>query len=298
MPSDKHLTFSSVRNFWFWISMAAVVVSITVTAIFGLNLGIDFTGGSSIQVKYAEERPSNDQIVEDLTELDLGEIVVQPADELGAVIKTRHISDQERQDVLAALGNPEEQSFSSIGPTIGAELQEKALLAIAIVLLAIIGYISWAFRGVSTGPVKSWVYGIGAILALVHDIVITVGIFAILGLVFDVQVDTLFVTALLTILGFSVHDTIVVYDRIRETLKRNKKDKFEKIVSDSVRGTIVRSLNTSITTALVLLTLLLFGGDSTFYFVLALIIGIISGTYSSIFVASPLLVLIARRQSK
>ena len=183
-----------------------------------------------------------------------------------------------------------ELRFDSIGPTIGKELQRKTLYAIVIVIFAIAAYIAYAFRKVSK-PVESWKYGVAAILALTHDVLVVVGVFAVLGHFYNVQIDSLFVTALLTLLGFSIHDTIVTFDRIRENLHRHQDKTFEDIINLSINETIVRSLNTSITILLVLIATLLFGGKTIHYFILALLIGIFIGTYSSIFVASPLLMI-------
>lgn len=184
----------------------------------------------------------------------------------------------------------EELRFDSIGPTIGKELQNKAILAIIIVSLAIIIYIAYAFRKVSY-PVESWKYGVSAVLALIHDILIVTGLFSVLGHYFNYQVDSLFVTALLTILGFSVHDTIVTFDRTRENLRHQQDKTFENIVNLSVNQTIIRSINTSLTTFFVLFSVYLFGGVTIKHFILALMFGIIIGTYSSIFIASPLLLM-------
>ncbi|HLD27489.1 MAG TPA: protein translocase subunit SecF, partial [Patescibacteria group bacterium] len=183
-----------------------------------------------------------------------------------------------------------ELRFDSIGPTIGNELKRKSFYAIIVVLLAIILYIAYAFRKVSK-PVESYKYGAAAIIALIHDLLIIIGVFAVLGHFLNVQIDSYFVTALLTILGFSVHDTIVTFDRTRENLKRHQDKTFEEVVNLSVNETIIRSLNTSLTTVFVLLAIFLFGGETIRYFVLALALGLIVGTYSSIFLASPLLMI-------
>ena len=285
------------RKIWFGVSGVLVVASIVVIFVWGFNSGIDFTGGTLMQIKFEDQQP-NVQIVKDsLADLDLGEIVTQPAGETEMVLKLQTIDNDQRQDVLDSLradleqeyGTVTEQTFESIGPTIGQELRQKALTAIIVALIAIVLYVSWAFRKVSSGPVSSWVYGLGAIVALFHDILIVTGIFVVIGHFWDVEINILFVTALLTILGFSVHDTIVVYDRIRETLKTSARKTFMEVINESINSTIVRSLNTSITTLFVLLALYFIGGQSISWFVLALMIGIVLGTYSSIFVAAPLL---------
>ena len=189
-----------------------------------------------------------------------------------------------------------ENRFESIGPVIGGELKEKSVKAIIIVLISIVIYIGWTFRKVSR-PVSSWKYGLVALIALFHDIIITIGVFSILGHFYGVEVGMPFVVALLTILGYSVNDTIVVFDRTRENLLHSGWDDFEEVVNRSVNETLMRSLNTSLTTLVVLLAIYLFGGATIQYFVLALIIGIIAGTYSSIFIASPLLVSLAKRKN-
>lgn len=183
-----------------------------------------------------------------------------------------------------------ETQFETIGPAIGEETTANAIKAVIFASILIILYITWSFRSVPK-PASSLRFGVCAIIALIHDILVVVGIFAILGRFFSVEVDSLFVTALLTVIGFSVHDTIVVFDRIRENLKRMAGVPFSQIVNESILQTLDRSLNTSLTVILVLFALLLFGGETIRWFVVALLIGIISGTYSSIFNASPLLVL-------
>lgn len=187
----------------------------------------------------------------------------------------------------------EELKFESVGPIIGNELKQKSIFAVVIVLLAIIAYIAYAFRQVSY-PVASWKYGLCAIIALTHNLLIIVGLFSVLGHFWGIQIDAYFITAILTLLGFSIHDTIVTFDRTRENLRRRQDQTFPNLVNISINETLVRSINTSLT-LFVLLAILLFGGDSVRYFVLALFIGIIVGTYSSIFIASPLLVEIYNR---
>jgi preprotein translocase subunit SecF len=282
------------RNIFFIISALIIIPGIIGIAMGGLKLGIDFTGGSLIQVAFNDQRPQVQQIQDNLTPVNLGSLVIQPLGDNEISIKLKTIDNDTYQKVLSSLrtsfGNVEEKSFESIGPTFGQELKSKAITATVLVLIFILIYISFAFRKSSHGSVKSWVFGTGAVVALAHDLIVVVGFFAILGKFWNVEIDTLFITALLTVLGFSVHDTIVVYDRIRERLRVNYNKPFEETVNESVNQTIVRSLNTSLTTLLVLLALYLFGGESIKYFILALLVGITAGTYSSIFVASPLLV--------
>jgi len=232
----------------------------------------------------------------------IGGYKLQPTGENGYVLRTRDLEDSERVNLLTLLsfeGSREvvQKRFSMVGPIIGEELKQKAYIAIVIVVLAIILFITFSFRRVSF-PVSSWKYGLIAIVALVHDILIPTGAFIILGKFSGAEIDILFVTALLAILGFSVNDTIVVFDRVRENLNLNqekgRKESFRDTVGRSLNQTYARSINTSLTTLLVLLTLLFLGGDSTRYFALTLVIGVIAGTYSSIFLASPLLVVLNR----
>jgi preprotein translocase subunit SecF len=217
----------------------------------------------------------------------------------GVLIETPVITtaqhDKLESDLTAQVGKFTESSYTSVGPTIGNELRQNAFWELLLVTLGIVLYIAYAFRKV-TRPVTSWRFGWAAIIALVHDLFVVIGIFSILGHFFHVEVDSLFVTAVLTVLGFSVHDTIVVFDRIRENLRTEAGRSLEDVVNHSINQTVVRSLNTSLTVLFVLLSLLLFGGDTIRYFVLALFIGIIAGTYSSIFIASPILVLWQRWQ--
>ncbi len=280
------------RKTFFIISAVFVGASVLALALWGLKLGIDFTGGSLLQVEFKKDRMANDAIKERLSQLELGEIIIQPAGEKGAILRFKDIDEETHQKILADLGGlfeVEEKRFESIGPVIGRELKKRVFWAIALVIIMIVIYITWAFRKVSQ-PMASWRYGIVTILALTHDVVIPTGFFAVAGHFFGVEVGLLFVTALLTILGFSVHDTIVVFDRIRENLRKGGFGDFENTVETSINQTLVRSISTSLVVILTLLAIYIFGGESTKFFALTLILGIFFGTYSSIFVASPLLV--------
>ncbi|MDD5039819.1 MAG: protein translocase subunit SecF [Patescibacteria group bacterium] len=283
------------RNLWFIISLCMIVPGIVAICMGGLRLGIDFTGGTLITVAFNGTRPSSQSIEATITSLDLGSSRAQPLGENEMSVRLKTIDNATYQNVISAFkeayGSIEEKSFDTIGPTVGKELRNKAFLANGLVLLFIILYISFAFRKISTSRLKSWVFGVGAIIALIHDLLIVVGAFAIMGRFWGVEIDSLFITALLTVLGFSVHDTIVVYDRIREQLRSVGRQTFEEVVNRSINQTMIRSLNTSLTTIIVLLALFLFGGSTIQFFVLALIIGITVGTFSSIFIASPLLVI-------
>lgn len=291
------MTIIGARKISYAVSGALVLLSFAAIAVWGLRLGIDFTGGSIFEVEWSvSPRPSSDRVGEVLKLVSIEHSVLQPTGERGLILRLPNIDEVKHQELktkLALLGEFQEKRFNAIGPTIGAELRKKSLWAIAIVLIFIVFYIAWAFRQVSK-PVQSWKYGIAAIIALLHDVSIPTGIFAVLGHFYNIEIDALFVTALLTILGFSVHDTIVVFDRIRENLKKmggaNKRADFEAIVEQSIRDTMTRSINTSMTVMIVMLALYFFGGVSTKYFSLAILIGVFFGTYSSIFIASALLV--------
>jgi len=293
------------KKIWFAFSGTLAAISILALMFWGLRLGIDFTGGSLLEISYQNERPTIQQVEDSLVELNLQSIKVQPSGDKEYLIRFEEIEESTHQAIVGKLSEIKidgleentltENRFESVGPIIGSELKSKAIKSIIIVLLFIVFYIAYAFRKISK-PVASWKYGISAIIALVHDILIITGVFSVLGHFMRVEIDSLFVTALLTILGFSIHDTIVTFDRTRENLFKNHDKSFEEIVNISVNQTIVRSLNTSITTLFVLLAIYIFGGESIRNFVLALILGVIIGTYSSIFIASPLLILWNRKK--
>ena len=290
------MTIIGSRKISYAISGTLVVLSFLSLAVWGLKPGIDFTGGSLLEVAFESERPENEKISTALLKAGIDHVVVQPTGEKGVIMRFKPVDEKSHQDAIGALkklGALEERRFDSIGPTIGQELRRNSIWAIAIVLIMIVIYIAWAFRSTQTvgsRHISSWKYGITAIIALIHDVAIPTGVFAVLGHFYGVEVDTLFVTALLTILGFSVHDTIVVFDRIRENLKRLPNKNFEEVVEQSVRDTVTRSINTSLTVLIVIIALFVWGGVTTQFFSLAILIGVFFGVYSSIFVASALLV--------
>lgn len=280
------------RKYWYALSLILFAVSIFFLIYWGLKPGIEFTGGSLLELQYTDNRPNETDVKTKLADLNLGDIQVQNTGEKGVILKCKFISNEERvsiTDKLKELGSAEELSFESIGPTMGKELLRKTIWALLIVIIAIIAYVAYSFRKVSLGPVKSWVYGVCAIIALVHDITIVIGFYVILSHFLKIEINSLFISALLTILGYSVNDTIVVYDRIRENLKRSSADTFEQVINESLNQTITRSLNTGLCALFVLIIMFLFGGESIKYFALTLFVGIVAGTYSSMFVASPLL---------
>ncbi len=276
------------RIIWFLLSALLVAASFFVVFQYGLKFSIDFTGGSLTEVRYVEGRPIQEAIESEIRALNLGGFSIRPSGENSYVVRTREMSQAERAALRESLGGIIERE-TSIGPTAGAELKGKAMKAIVVVVVMIVLFITFAFRKVSM-PVSSWKYGLATIVALAHDVIIPTGIFVFLGY----ELDLLFVTGLLAILGYSVHDTIVVFDRVRENLRINKEnnveEEFENTVGESLTQTITRSINTSVTIFITLLALYLFGSHVTQTFSLLLIIGLIAGTYSSIFIASPLLV--------
>lgn len=286
-------------KFWFAVSGIILLAGIVSLAAFGLKLGIDFKGGTVSQLEFISTYDNSK--LQEVLKQDVGNAQVQQTGSNGVIIKTRPLEKQEHDkftsDIKSKVGPFTEKSFTSIGPVIGRELKTNAIYQLVLVSLGIVFYIAYAFRKVAR-PVTSWKFGWAAIIALLHDLFVVTGIFSILGRFFGIEVDSLFVTALLTVLGFSVHDTIVVFDRIRENLRTSAGQSIAEIVERSINQTVVRSLNTSLTVLFVLLALLLFGGETIRYFVLALFIGIIAGTYSSIFIASPILVLWQRWQAK
>ena len=207
------------------------------------------------------------------------------------LLRFKHLDASGSAAFKAAIGKDVvEKRFESVGPVVGAELARRAVMAVGLASLAIIAYIAWSFRFVPK-PYSSWKFGTSAVVALLHDVFVVLGLFALFGHLYHVEIDALFVTALLTVIGFSVHDTIVVFDRVRENLPKMPRKTFSQVVDFSLTETLVRSLNTSLTVILTLTSLLVFGGESTRWFVVALLVGIVSGTYSSIFNAAPLLVL-------
>jgi len=295
MPSNGMNIAKNLKYFFILpgvLSLAAVIA----LGVWGLRPGIDLSGGSLVQVTYTSARPPVEQVQAIMRPLNLGEVRAQPANETGYIVRTRALTDDEHTQVVAVLGglgSMKEDQFTTVGPTIGSELLQKAWIAIVLVVLCTIVFIAFAFRGVSK-PVASWKYGIVAIVTLLHDILVPAGLFAALGHFVGAEIDALFIVALLTILGISINDTIVVFDRIRENLRINeekgKREEFDEVVGRSITQTIVRSINTSMTVVIVLAALYFFGPEATKYFSLTLIVGMIAGTYSSIFLASPLLV--------
>lgn len=283
-------------KYWFFaVSLIAILPGIYSLARYGLNLSIDFTGGSLIELRSPEIK--NDADVNKVKAAFKAKKVlvasVQKTGSGGYLFRTQAIETKTKTEALAEVKKTypkvSELRFETVGPIIGAELTIKALQAIVVASVAIVLYIAYAFREIPK-PYASWKFGVAAVIALLHDAFLVIGAFSLLGHFAGVQIDALFVTAILTVIGFSVHDTIVVFDRIRENLRKaTGKVSFEEIVNESILQTLGRSLTTSLTVLFTLLALILFGGESIRWFVVALFIGVFSGTYSSIFNAAPIL---------
>ena len=287
------------RRYWYFgISMLVMIPGILAVAMWGIPLAIDFTGGSKLEIKIEGDiNLSTSSISTILDDNGFSDNFVQIADNDIVIIRTKTMDDLSKGVVIEAFEDEfgldvELLSFESVGPVIGREVAGRAVQAVGIAALGILSYVTYAFRGVK----NSFRYGVCAIAALLHDATIVIGLTAILGQYFDWEVDALFLTALLTVIGFSVHDSIVVFDRIRENLSRYRRAEYESVVNLSVVQTLDRSINTQLTALFTLFALALFGGDSIFHFVVTMMIGLFSGTYSSLFNAAPILVVWEKRE--
>lgn len=290
-----NLQIIAKTKLWFTFSGIMIIASLYGIFAYGLNLGIDFTGGTLMEIKFQQPIEMNalQTAYNSTLEIDGGTMVI-PSDNNTFIVRTKDIDDATHTKLISTLqkdfGTFEELRFTTIGPTVGDTMREKATLALSIAVIAIIIFIAFAFRKVPR-KISPWKFGYTAIIALIHDILITLGVFAFLGHFYGVEIDMLFITALLTIMGFSVHDTIVVFDRIRENLKlQDRNSTFDNTANLALNQTMARSINTSFSTLITLLALLFFASDSIYWFVFALVFGILIGTYSSVFIASPLLV--------
>ena len=300
------------RRIFYTVSIALILTSITALFVWGLSFGIDFKGGSSLEFQYTVSRPSVDVVKAEIDNLNFeptikGIYTLLPTGDKGYTLNLRTLTEPERSALVSAIASNSANSveikkFNSVGPTLGREAAIKSLISIILVIFCIVLFLTFAFRKVSE-PVSSWKYGIISIVALSHDVIIPTGVFAILNHFYHgFEVDALFVTAILVILGFSIHDTIVVFDRVRENLRNNHGIKnpktFEEIVGASISQTFIRSINTSLTTLLAILVVFLVGPVATKNFALTLLVGIFFGTYSSIFIGSNLLVTVEKWQQK
>ncbi|OGM98890.1 MAG: protein-export membrane protein SecF [Candidatus Yanofskybacteria bacterium RIFCSPLOWO2_01_FULL_41_34] len=293
-----------IYTIMFWVSILLAKSSIVVVLIFGLRLGVDFKGGSVLELEFTKGRPEIEAVQKSL--FDFKDLSLTPFGANGLIIRTGELSEQNHQIILGKFKTSfpssglEERKFDSVGPLIGNELKNKSIIAIILVLFGVIVYIAIVFRRLS-GVLPFWAMGLSAIVALVHDVVIPMGVFALLGHFYGIEISAVFVAAALTVLGYSVSDTVVVFDRVRENVGRDISKfrhvdmSFGAVVHRSIMQTLTRSLNTTFTTLLSLIAIYLFGGESIKYFALAMIMGIFLGAYSSIFVASPLLVWWNRR---
>lgn len=285
------IPFLKFTKFYYVLSGLMAVLAVAAILFFGLNLGIDFTGGSILEISFAV-RPENSVIQEKLNDLNLGDMVIQPTGEKEVIIRTKGIDESVHQEIFSRLNTiseAKELRFETIGPTVGKELTQKTLKLVSLSLVTLLVYIIIAFRKVSY-PISSFKYGLISIVALAFDVLITVGIFAVLGKYNNVQFNIPIITALLTILGYTINDKVIVFDRVRENLLKRYTDDFKELVNHSLNQTLSRSLTTGSCSLFVLISIFFFGGETLKYFALALFLGIIIGTYSSLFLASPLLV--------
>ncbi|MDO8570457.1 MAG: protein translocase subunit SecF [Candidatus Daviesbacteria bacterium] len=280
------------KKWWFFIISGLIILPGMISlALYGLNLGVDFTGGALLEYQF--EKPINkEEIKGQILKNNIEVPSIVDSGKNTYIIRTKPINEKQiaqiRGDLGKSFGKVVEVRLENVGPIIGGETTKNAVIALILASIMIVFYLAIAFRKVPK-PTSSWRFGITAVVALLHDALLLLGVFSILGHFWGVEVDVLFITALLTVIGFSVHDTIVVFDRIRENLPKFLSSKFDYVANVSVTQTLARSLNTSLTVVFVLLALLLFGGETMKWFVVALLIGIISGTYSSIFNATALL---------
>ncbi|MDK2856465.1 MAG: preprotein translocase subunit SecF [Bacillota bacterium] len=275
------MRFDLISRSKLWLALSGTVIVIGLVALLvrgGLNLGIDFRGGTLLQLRFAKA-VSTEEVRNVLKNYGLEKSGIQNSGSNTVLIRTRDLADQERQNVLAGLkeklGDYEVLRAERVGGIVSKELTNNAFLALTIASILMLIYITLRFE---------FKFAVAGILALIHDVLITVGLFAL----FNIEVDSTFVAAILTIVGYSINDTIVVFDRIREHLKTHRKESLRELVNNSINETLVRSINTSLTTLCAVLALLFFGGETTKVFALALFIGLTSGTYSSLFIASPL----------
>jgi preprotein translocase subunit SecF len=287
------MDFIKKRKFFYGFSGMIIIISLLSLLIWGFNLGIDFTGGSLWELSIAGDiSQSTEKINNYLEESDLGQVNIQTTSENSLILRFSNISEEKHIELLNGLKeiipSIEERRFESIGPSIGQELKTKSIWAVILVFLGILSYLWYAFRH-SSLRVPSYRYGVLAVLVLIHDAIFIMGLFAILGKFQGWEVNSDFLVALLVVAGYSVHDTIVVFDRIRENFKLKIKDSLGTIVNSSIQQTLIRSLNTSLTTIFPLIMLYFFGPFSIEILVIAMISGVIIGTYSSIFLAAPLL---------
>ncbi len=285
------MNFIKHKRIYYAISSILILASLVSLAFLGVNFGIEFTGGSMMEIEYSENVPSVSELRGVLNNAGLSDAIIQSAGENGFVLRMPDISQEKYIELRGLLVGSTENYFESIGPTIGDELKDKSAISIIIASLAIILYIALTFRDAGDRKVKSWQYGmVAAGVGFFHDVLIVLGAFSIMGYLYGIQFTVPIAVALLTVLGYSINDTVVVFDRIRENIAKNPRLLFPDIVNKSLNETLERSINTSATTLFVLIAIFILGGETIRWFVFAMILGISLGTYSSIFIAGPLLV--------
>ncbi len=287
------------KRYWFFaLSLLVILPGMIALALWGLPVGIDFSGGSLLDLRFPGGLvPPAADVLRLYDEFGVADPIVQSVGTDGLLVRSKTMDDATKGLIVAALEErlaltAEVQRFESVGPAIGAEVAQRAALAVAVAALGILAYITYAFRKIE----NAHRYGLAAIIALLHDVAVVVGVEAILGHFLGWEVDSLFLTALLTVIGFSVHDTIVVFDRIRENRRLFRRLDYETLVNHSIVQTLDRSINTQLTVMFTLVALLLFGGVTTQHFVTVLLIGVFSGTYSSIFNAAQILIVWENRE--
>lgn len=287
------------RYIFFGVSLLIIIPGLLIMFTRGIPLSIDFTGGSLLEVRFADKKPAPADIIAVYDNEKIEDVQVQSSDTGSFIIRSQFLDNETRDSVLSALnqqiGQTEVVRFDSVGPSIGQQVTSRGSLAVAVSSLLVVLFIAWSFRGVQ----NAFRYGICAILAMIHDVAIIFSVTAVGALVFGWEIDSLFLTALLTVIGFSMQDTIVVFDRIRENSNIYRRLEFETLVNHSIVQTLQRSINTQLMTVeFLLLALIMFGGVTLREFASILLIGLLSGTYSSIFIAAPILVLWENREWK
>lgn len=290
----------------FVLSVLLLCASIAALIIYGLNFGVDFTGGSLMELEFRAGHPSIEEAAAFLKssgDSSFGDIAITPVGASVLILRMRELTEDEHRQILNSLGqkfdelDPAEKRFDSIGPSVGEELKKASIIAIATLLAAVLLYIAYMFRALSRS-LSLWAMAAGTLLGLAHDILIPMGLFAVLGHFYGVQITAVYVAAVLTILGYTVSDKVVIYDRVRENILRGSREPLPDLVHKSVMQTLIRSINNTLVVILSSLAVFLFGGESIRYFALALMVGIGLGAYSSIFVASPTLVWLSRKKNK
>jgi len=297
LPASNGMNVIKTFKFWIGLSMVLIVVGIVAMFMYGYRTGIDFAGGTILELQVAQPKtPGTDvktAIVETYKSTSKLDVAAQSEGNDRYFVRSIQIDNQQKNNIVAALqtqfNQVSELRFESVDPTIGADVVRKAVLAVILAIIGILLYIAYAFRRVP-GEIGAWRFGSAAVLAVAHDVLILLGLYAIVGHFFGAEVDSMFITAVLTMVGFSVHDTIVTFDRVRENLRRRAGEDLVTLLNDSIVETIVRSINTSFTLFLVLVAMFFFGGPTLKFFTLAMIIGVVVGTYSSVFIASPILI--------